>query len=298
MKKIVKYIKNPKKIILFLMNKGHFKWLSDKKYLKLKYQLTMKKKLNLDNPQTFNEKLQWLKLYDKNPEYVKMVDKYEAKKYVANIIGYEYIIPTLGIWNDFEEIDFENLPNQFVLKPTHTSGDIFICKDKSKINYKILKKQVNKWLKKNYYYVHREWPYKNVKPRIIAEQYMEDESGELMDYKIYAFNGKCDYVMVCFDRMKNETKFFYYNDKWELQKDFSKDGKKYGDEIKIHKPIHLDKMFSLAKDLSKNIPFVRVDFYEVKEKIFFGELTFFPSAGFDNERTEEVEIYLDKALKI
>ena len=197
MKKIIKYIKHPSNVIVYLMNKGHFKWLDDKTYLKIKYRIIMNKKLNLEKPQTFNEKLQWLKLYDRNSEYTKMVDKYEAKKYVANIIGEEYIIPTLGVWDKFEDINFERLPNQFVLKPTHTSGNVFICKDKNNIDYGKLKTEIKKWMKRRYYYFHREWPYKNVKPRIIAEQYMEDESGELIDYKIYAFNGKCDYVMVC-----------------------------------------------------------------------------------------------------
>ena len=129
MNKIVKYIKRPSNILLYLMNKNFFKWIPDEKYITIKYKLEMNQKLNLKEPKTFNEKLQWLKLYDRNPEYTKMVDKYEAKKYVADIIGQEYIIPTLGVWDKFEDIDFTKLPNQFVLKPTHTSGDIFICKD-------------------------------------------------------------------------------------------------------------------------------------------------------------------------
>ena len=201
MNKIVKYIKRPSNILLYLMNKNFFKWIPDEKYITIKYKLEMNQKLNLKEPKTFNEKLQWLKLYDRKPEYTKMVDKYEAKKYVADIIGEEYIIPTLGVWDKFEDIDFTKLPNQFVLKPTHASGNVFICKNKDEIDYKKLKKTVQKWLKRNYYLVHREWPYKNVKPRIIAEEYMEDQIGELIDYKVYAFNGQCDYVMVCFDRI-------------------------------------------------------------------------------------------------
>lgn len=298
MNKIIKYIKKPSNVLLYLMNKNFFKWIPDEKYIKIKYKLEMNQKFNLKEPRTFNEKLQWLKLYDRKPEYTKMVDKYEAKKYVANIIGKKYIIPTLGVWDKFEDIDFTKLPNQFVLKPTHASGNVFICKNKDEIDYKKLKKTVQKWLKRNYYLVHREWPYKNVKPRIIAEEYMEDQIGELIDYKVYAFNGQCDYVMVCFDRIKGKTKFIYYDRKWNIKKEFSKDGIKYGDTIKIEKPKNLDKMFEFAEILSKNIPFVRVDFYESNGNLYFGELTFYPSAGFDNTRTKDCQEYLDKQLKV
>lgn len=298
MNKIISYIVEPKKIILYFMNKNYLSFIKDKTFLKLKYKLMMGTKLDLDNPKTFNEKLQWLKLYDRNSEYTKMVDKYEAKEYVANIIGKEHIIPTLGVWDRYEDIDFDKLPNEFVLKPTHTSGNVFICKDKKSINYKKLKKQVHKWLKRNYYLIHREWPYKNVKPRIIAEKYMEDKTGELVDYKVYAFNGKCEYVMTCVDRAKGETKFLYYDKNWNLKKDFSYDGLKYGDTVKVDKPENLDKMFEFAGILSKGIPFVRVDFYEANGKLYFGELTFFPSAGFDNTRTKACQEYLDETLKI
>ena len=287
-----------KEIIKILMNKNMFWWIKDEEYVKIKYKLEMNKRLNLQDPKTFNEKLQWLKLYDRNPEYTQMVDKFEAKKYVANIIGKKYIIPTLGLWDKFEDIDFTKLPNKFVLKPTHASGNIFICKNKDEIDYKKLKKTVQKWLKRNYYLVHREWPYKNVKPRIIAEEYMEDQIGELIDYKVYAFNGQCDYVMVCFDRIKGETKFIYYDRNWNIKKEFSKDGIKYGDTIKIEKPKNLGKMFEFAEILSKNIPFVRVDFYESNGNLYLGELTFYPSAGFDNTRTKDCQEYLDKQLKV
>ena len=150
MNKIIKYIKKPSNVLLYLMNKNFFKWIPDEKYIKIKYKLEMNQKFNLKEPRTFNEKLQWLKLYDRKPEYTKMVDKYEAKKYVANIIGKKYIIPTLGVWDKFEDIDFTKLPNQFVLKPTHASGNVFICKNKDEIDYKKLKKTVQKWLKRNY----------------------------------------------------------------------------------------------------------------------------------------------------
>ena len=176
-------------IIRFLSNKNSINWIPDSIVLKCIYRSELNKKLNLNNPKTFNEKLQWLKLYDRKDIYTTMVDKYEAKKYVAGIIGEEYIIPTIGIYNSFDEIDFDKLPKRFVMKCTHDSGGIIICKDKSNFNKVLAKKKIEKSLKKNYYYGGREWPYKNVKPRIIIEEYMEDKKHhELRDYKIFCFN--------------------------------------------------------------------------------------------------------------
>lgn len=297
--KIIEYIKRPKKVWEFLVFRNIIH-ISDKRYIEMKYEYKFGKKINLENPQTFNEKLQWLKLYDRNPEYTKMVDKYEVKKYISNMIGEEYIIPTLGIYNKFKEINFNGLPNQFVLKCTHDSGSTIICKDKKKLKQKEVRAKINKALKNNYYYNGREWPYKNVKPRIIVEKYMEDYTGFLIDYKIYAFNGKCDYVMICVDREKEneKTKFIYYDKEWNIKKELSDDGKKYGDNINLKKPKNLDKMFEIASKLSKDIPFVRVDFYEIDGKLYFGELTFFPSGGFDNKRTREMTKYLDDSLVI
>lgn len=296
--KIIKLLKNPEIILAKLDKKGIIR-LNDEKYLKILYKQIFNKKLNLENPQTFNEKLQWLKLYDRNPEYTKMVDKYQVKKYVSNIIGEKYIIPTLGIYNNFDEIDFNKIPNQFVIKCTHDSGSTIVCKEKSKFEKDNAKKIIDESLKKNFFYQFREWPYKNVKPRIIIEKYMEDsELKELVDYKVYAFNGECDYLMACYDREKGNTKFFYYDRDWNLIKRFSNDGIKYGDSIKIPKPKELNKMFEFASILSKNIPFVRVDFYEANGKLYFGELTFYPTAGFDVDRTKDIEKYLNNKLKI
>ena len=295
---IIKLLKNPQMILVELDRKGIIR-LTDKNYLKILYKKMFNKKLNLANLQTFNEKLQWLKLYDRNPEYAKMVDKYETKKYVANVIGEEYIIPTLGIYDSFDEIDFEELPDKFVMKCTHDSGSTIVCKEKEKFDKKKAKNKINKCLRKNFYYEFREWTYKNVKPRIIIEKYMEDsELKELVDYKVYAFNGECDYLMACYDREKGNTKFFYYDRAWNLIKRFSNDGMKYGDSIKIPKPKELNKMFEFASILSKNIPFVRVDFYEANGKLYFGELTFYPNAGFETGRTKELDDYLDSKLKI
>ena len=294
MKNIKEYIK---KTIIILMNLGIFNWLTDINFLKLKYRLVINKKLNIENYQTFNEKLQWLKLYNRNPEYTKMVDKYEAKKYVADIIGQEYIIPTLGVWDKFEDIDFDILPNQFVLKPTHTSGDIFICKDKEKINHKKLKKMVNKWLKRNYYFIHREWSYKYIKPRIIAEKYMEtNEQKELIDYKFFCFNGNPKVILVCSERFSSDNMCeTWFDENWNFL-DIIESNHRVNKKIK--KPINFSQMMEFSKKLSRDIPFIRVDFYEINGKIYFGELTFFPAAGFEKFEPEEWDKKLGDMLEL
>ncbi|MBR5061524.1 MAG: glycosyl transferase, partial [Prevotella sp.] len=183
-------IANPNDAKMMVLYRCPWLMKDDRKYIEYIWKKKMNYPLNLDNPQTFNEKLQWIKLYDHNPLYTKMVDKYEAKEYVASIIGDEYIIKTLGVWDRFDDIDFSTLPKQFVLKCTHDSGGLVICKDKSKLDIQAAKKKIEKSLKKNYYYIAREWPYKNVKRRIIAEEYIEDEkTKELRDYKFFCFNG-------------------------------------------------------------------------------------------------------------
>ena len=285
------------KTLIYIDNKKILT-LPDKTYLKIQYKVRCHQNLNLENPKTFNEKLQWLKLNNRNTEYTKMVDKYQVKEFIANKIGNEYVIPTIGVWNSFNEINFSDLPDQFVLKTTHDSGSIVVCKDKKHFDTKSAKEKLEKSLRRDYYRLAREWPYKGVSPKIIAEQYMEDNSGGLTDYKVYSFNGKCEYVMTCTDRDKGDTKFIYYDRFWNKQLQFSNDGKKYGDSINIEKPENLEKMFEFAEILSKGIPFVRVDFYEVQGNLYFGEMTFYPSAGFDTTRTKECEEMLAKSLNL
>ncbi|MBR3660932.1 MAG: glycosyl transferase [Bacilli bacterium] len=293
-----KYFNNPSLILLKLDRMG-IRLLSDEKFVKIVYKNYFNKELNLEEPKTFNEKIQWLKLNDRKDIYTTMVDKYEAKEYVANIIGKEYIIPTLGIYNKFSDIDFNELPEQFVIKCTHDSGSIIVVKDKKNINTKEMKRKINKSLRKNFYYRYREWPYKNIKPRIIVEKYMEDKKyHELRDYKVYAFNGRCDYLMLCFDRNSDETKFVFFDRDWNIKKEFTNAGIKYGDKLCITKPKTVDKMFEFASILSKNIPFVRVDFYEVNGKCYFGELTFYPSSGFDTNRRKESDEFFSSQLII
>lgn len=260
--------------------------IPDKIYLKILYKKVMHKKLNLKNPQTFNEKLQWLKLYDRKNIYTTMVDKYEAKKYVANLIGNQYIIPTLGVYDRFKDIDFKELPDQFVLKCTHDSGSTIVCKEKKAFNVMEAKKKINKYLKRNFYYQFREWPYKNVSPRIIVEKYMQnnEKNEELKDYKIFCFKGTPYMILVCSNRKGNHKNTDFFDTEWN-KIDLTRENSENSKET-IKKPEKLEEMLEISKKLSKNTSFLRVDLYEIYGKIYFGELTFYPSSGFEGFKPE------------
>ena len=295
MMKLLRFITDPVIRFSYLNEIGLFRYWSDAKFLKYKYKLVFGHKLNLENPQTFNEKLQWLKLYDRKPIYTTMVDKYAAKEYVAERIGEEYIIPTLGIWNSFDDIDFENLPKQFVLKCTHDSGGLVICTDKDIFDKEVAKRKIKKCLKRNYYWSGREWPYKDVPRKIIAEKYIEDETGQLRDYKLYCFNGKPKIIMINSDREIGKTKADYFD------MDYNWLDLKWGYEhapVKPLMPTNFEKMKELAAILSKGIPELRVDFYEVDNKIYFGELTFFDGSGFDEIEPKEWDKKLGDLIKL
>lgn len=277
-KKILGVLKNPEKLAPYLGASGLLNWMPDDMFLKLIFRLKMGQKLDLKNPITYNEKLQWLKLYDRDPKYTNMVDKYEVRKYIADTIGEQYLFDLLGVWDKFDDIDFEQLPNQFVLKCTHDSGGLVICKDKSTLDISAARKKINKCLKRNYYYSCREWPYKMIKPRIICEKYMVDESGvELKDYKFFCFDGEPKAFFVATDR-GIDTRFDFFD------MDFNhlpfmqhyKNGVK-----KIVKPPGFYEMVELSKKLSQGIPHVRVDFYDINGKVYFGELTFFHFSGME-----------------
>lgn len=253
--------------------------LPDKLFLRVLFRLRVGYPLDLENPKTFNEKLQWLKLHDRNPEYTKMVDKIDAKPYVASIIGEEHIIPTLGVYDTVEEIDFDVLPDKFVLKTNHDCGGLVICTDKSQLDVEVAKYKLKKALKRRFFYENREWPYKNVKPRIIAEQYMVDESGyELKDYKFFCFNGEPKALFIASDRGNptEETKFDFFDMEFN-HLPFTNGHPNAIREVK--KPLGFEKMKELAAKLSQNIPHVRVDFYDINGEIYFGELTFFHWSG-------------------
>lgn len=283
--------------ISYLANKGLFNLLDDRTYLKLLYWARMGLRLNLDQPKLFNEKLQWLKLNDRKNQYTIMVDKQLSKEYVANIIGSEYIIPTLGIWDSFDEIDFEKLPDQFVLKCVHDSGGLVICTDKEKFDKIAARKKIEYSLKRNYYLQYREWPYKNIKPRIIAEKYMVDESGvELKDYKIQCFNGKADNILVCLGRHSEQgVQYRYFDTDWNFLRCCVWD-----DETPLNytlpKPDNLEEMIEIAEKLSTGLKQLRVDLYNINGNIYFGEMTFFSQSGFDTDLTVETDELLGNKL--
>lgn len=269
----------------------------DKLYLKLQYRLMMGKRLDLKHPKEFNAKLQWLKLYDRNPEYMRLVDKYEVKRYIADKIGAQYVIPTLGVWDRVEDISFDALPNSFVLKCTHDSGSTIICKDKSTFDVEGAKARLQSRLRGNLFWHGREWPYKALKPRVIAEQYMIDAAtAELRDYKFFCFNGVCRCLKVDFDRFVDHHANYY--DPQGNRLDFGEAVCPPNKDKNIVLPHSLKKMIALAEILSKDVPFLRVDFYEVNGRIYFGELTFFPASGFGPFVPEEADYKLGEWLAL
>ena len=299
MKKLFSYLfHSPRKLFLVMLVRIA-PIVPDKLYLRWLFRLRMGSKLNLNNPKTFSEKLQWLKLYDRKPEYTQMVDKYEAKKYVASIIGEEYIIPTLGVWDSFDEIDFDALPNQFVLKTTHGGGNtgVVICKDKATFNRNEANTKLQRSLKQNIYRTLREWPYKNVKPRIIAEKYIVDSQGELNDFKFSCYDGNVTDVMICMERSSGDTKFYFFDKNWQLLR-YNKRGLAAPEGFTVPKPENMDLMFRLASELSKGIPYLRVDLYNVDGKIYFGETTFFPQSGMDANLLPETDLLFGSRIKL
>ena len=261
-----------------LERRNLLKVLPDKLYLKTVFKLKFNETLNLKPPKTFNEKLQWLKLYDRNPLYTQMVDKYGVKEYVAGLVGEEYIIPTLGIWDNFDEIDFDALPEQFVLKCTHDSGGLVICRDKSKLDKAAAKQKIEKSLKINYYWRGREWPYKDVPPRILAEKYMQDGDTEALPvYKFFCFDGKATICQtIQNDKQPNET-IDYFDRDWNLL-DLKQNYPNSPDPLK--KPTCYDEMLKIADVLAQDKKsFLRVDLYFINGSIYFSEYTMFSDSG-------------------
>lgn len=286
------------KIILYFFRKGFFDFLNDEIYLKSMYYLIFHEKLNLKNPSTFNEKLQWLKLYDRKKEYVNLVDKHEVKKIVAEKIGDEYIIPTIGIYDNWDEINFEELPNQFVIKCTHDSGGIEICKDKTNFDFEKAKKKIVRNLKKNFYFLGREWPYKNVKPRIIIEKYMEDSLVKSMrDFKFFCFNGRPEIMYISEGLENHATASMSFFDMDYNQINLKRSDYKLLKDKPV-KPLNFEKMKQFSKILSKEIPHVRCDWYEIDGKLYFGELTFSTCSGFMPFEDEKWNEKMGKLLEL
>lgn len=294
---IMNYLKNPWRIPITMQNHGLGKYVTDNLYIRCLFREQLGYWPNLNNPKSFNEKLQWLKLYDRKPIYTTMVDKYAVKKYVADRIGEEYIIPTLGVWDKFDDIDFDVLPDQFVLKCTHDSGGLVICKDKSKLDIDQARKKIEKSISNDYYLQGREWPYKNVKRRIIAEAYMEDSQvNELRDYKFFCFGGQAKCFKIDYDRAI-EHHANYFDNNGELLY--------VGESIcpplfdrRLEKSKNINTMQMLAERLSSGMPFLRADFYDVNGNVYFGELTFFPASGFGKFDPEDFDLELGKWLAL
>lgn len=291
-----------KDIIYLDFNKldEELKKLPDKNYLEMRYAMYFDgKSLNWENPKTYGEKLQWLKLYNQNPEYITMVDKYEAKKYVAKIIGDEYIIPTIGIYDSVEEIQWDELPEQFVIKCTHDSGSVIVCKDKKKFNVQNATEILSNALKRNFYDVDREWVYRYIRPRVIIEQYIVDEKEEeLRDYKFYCFDGYVKALLLatnrlseteelCFDYFDSNFNHLNWTNHWHPNA-----------KVVPHKPQHFEKMKDIASRLSKSIPHVRVDLYEANGNVYFGELTFFDQGGLLKIHPDDWEIIFGDLIKL
>ncbi len=262
--------------------------LPDKLYLELMFKTRLGYKLDLKNPKTFNEKLQWLKLHDRKPIYTTMVDKYEAKKYVADKIGEQYIIPTFGVWDNPDDIDFDALPDQFVLKCNHNSGlGMCICKDKSKLDIEAVRRELWKGYRQDYYKTSREWPYKNVRRKILAEKYLSDDTeNSLIDYKVLCFNGSPKLIELHRGRFTDHQTQDFYDSDWNLTT-ISQTGvaEFQSSNEPFPKPDKLDEMLELSRVLSKEFSHIRVDWYLVNNKLFWGELTFFDGSGlepFDN----------------
>lgn len=278
--------------------KGHFRWISDKMYLKIIYRGHMGKRLNLIAPKTYNEKLQWLKLYDHNPIYSQLVDKYRVRDYVEKKIGGQYLIPLLGVWKSADEIDFDALPAKFVLKCNHDTGSVIVCRDKRHFDINAAREKLTFCLANGTYWTTREWPYKNIEPCIIAEEYMEDStSHDLRDYKFFCFNGLPKAMFIATERLNPEkpTAFDFFDMQFNHLP--IKQGHPNADMIP-QKPVNFVKMIDLAKVLSEGFPHVRVDFYEVDGRVYFGELTFYHFSGVEPFHPAEWDVKFGEWLNL
>ena len=295
---ISEYIRNPEKIILSLGNHGLVNWMPDKMFISLSFRARMGKKLDWKNLKTFNEKLQWLKLYDRKPIYRDYVDKYEVRKIVEKTIGGEYLIPIIGVWDTWEDINKDELPSQFVIKCTHDSGSVIICREKEKFDFLSAEKRIKSAQRRDFFWHSREWPYYGLKPRIIIEELLQDkETKDIADYKLQCFDGLFDNTLVCTNRFdKSGVRYYYFDKEWNPLR-YSIHHGDY-EELKKLQPENYELMIELAEKLSAGVPELRVDFYEVNGRVYFGELTFFSSGGCDTTITEEADLILGEKLHI
>ncbi|OLS38885.1 hypothetical protein BTR22_04330 [Alkalihalophilus pseudofirmus] len=249
--------------------------LSDELYLKFKYGYLMGEKLNLKNPKTYNEKLQWLKINDRRVEQMQYVDKYEVRAYISETIGEEYLIPLVGVYEQVEQIDWESLPDKCVLKCTHGCGSNVIIDDKNKLDIKSSERKLKTWMEKNWYWYGREWPYRDLKPKIICEKFLQDN---IVDYKVMCFNGEPKLIQIHQDRHNSDHTIDFYDINWK-KTEIKRKNTPSSENI-LPQPKNLEEMLLLAKELSRNEIHVRVDFYEVSGRIYFGEKTYYSASGF------------------
>lgn len=294
----VKYLSNSDYRFLIDSARGKYNDMDDEEYLQRRFKAVFGRPLDLNNPITLNEKLQWLKLYDRRPEYTTYVDKYAVRKFISHTIGEKYLIPMIGAWDSADEIDFQQLPNQFVLKCNHNSGlGMCICSDKTKLDIDKARHDLKKGLQQNYFLYSREYPYRDVKRKIIAEQFMQDEKrGELIDYKLQCFNGKFDSIFLCEGRFsKRGVRYHYFDKDWHYlpycpYPDVNES------ELNSLRPEHFNEMIEIAETLAKGIPEVRIDLYEINGRVYFGEMTFFSQSGWDTDITYDADLIMGKKI--
>lgn len=284
---------------LLTMAKRSLFFLPDKMYIRLYYRLRTGRKLNMKNPETFNEKIQWMKFNYRFPLQSVVSDKLLVRDYVRKKVGEKYLIPLLGKWERFDEIDFQRLPSQFVLKCNHDSGGLVVCRNKQKLDYKKTKRKIERSLKSNFYTVGREYQYRNIKPVILCEKFISENGKVPVDYKIYCFNGKPDVMLVCRNRFSHDShkaEYLFYDQSWNFLPWIKEDERKKDPELP--KPENMEEMMEVARKLSENFIYARVDLYNVNGKIYFGEITLSPNSGFYSGLTEETDRRLGEKIKI
>ena len=291
-------LRNPRSVFVWLAERGCFRWMKDELYLRCFYRAKMGRKLNLDAPQTLNEKVQWLKLHDRNPLHARLVDKLGAREYIAKTIGEGCLIPLLGVWKNPNRIDFSALPDRFVLKCSHNSGGTIICTNKAALNPSAVRRNLRRQLRKNYYWFSREWLYKDVPPRVLAETFIGGEDGSIpKDYKFFCFHGTARAMIVCESRTIKHVNSYYFDREFRPLYVHTRTILK-PDGLVIEKPSHFEEMRNFAERLSQGMPYVRIDLYDTPDGIRFGEFTFFGKSGFEYGYTLEGDALLGSYLNL
>lgn len=270
--------------------------IGDELYIKMQYRVLKGQHLDITNPATMDEKLQWLKIHNRDPRLTKLVDKLAVKQYISQTLGSQYVCPVLKTWESVDDICLDSLPDSFVLKTNHSGGNtgVVLCKEKKTFDLAAAKQKLKSAMKTDIYKRYREWPYKDVPHKVFAEEYLGDD---LTDYKFYCFNGYADCVLTCIDRQKGSPKFYFFDHDWQLLR-YNKRGKEAPEGFTLPRPDNIDQLFELASRLSEGFPFVRMDFFDVGERIYFGEFTFYPASGYDPNRLPETDLMFGKKIDL